>query len=108
MDKIISLREEKFILEARNCYRNSKAPKLEIFEADSGMPCGVISVCIPGVKLTGGETILKPIDGENIVASLVNAGVATTTDRVIRSGYAKYPVVKLTSKFIKRSKITVH
>lgn len=108
METIISIGDEKYVLEATNRYKDSMAPKLEIFEADSGMPCGVISICIPGVKLTGGETILKPVDGENIVDSLVSAGVATSTDRIVRSGYAQYPVVKLTSKFIKRSKIAVH
>jgi hypothetical protein len=108
MDTIISISDGQYVLQANNRYTHSKAPVLEIFESDTGMPCGVITVCIPGVQLTKQETILKPIDGDDIVALLVGAGIAVSNGRIVRSGYANYPVVELSSDFIKRSKIAVH
>jgi hypothetical protein len=101
MNNLISLHGEQYHIVAKHCYNeNQNQPVLEIFDAETGEPGGVISQCIPGVKLNQDETILKPLLVADIVEALEVAGIATRTPRVIHSGYGHYPVVKMNSSFM--------
>lgn len=101
MKNSISLYGEQFRVVAEHRYtENRDQPVLQIFEVETGMPGGVISQCIPGVKLNQDETVLKELFGLDIVETLEKAGIAERTQRLIRSGYGNYPVVKLNGKFM--------
>ena len=75
-------------------------PALEISLLEDGMPSGVITVSIPEAVLEDGETIIKSTDGVDYVPQLVDAGIAEFNGRYVPSGYAMYPVVKLTEEFM--------
>lgn len=101
MEKTITIYDEDYVVEASNRYNlNREQPVLEIYESDSGMPGGVISVCIPDAKLNDRETIIKPIDRQDLVKTLVDAGIARDTGRHAYSGYGIYPVIELSQEFL--------
>ncbi len=101
MDSSISIYGDRYQIVGEHYYSENRTQTvLEIFDAESGEPGGVISVCIPGVKLDLDETILRPISGHDIVETLENAGIAKRTERIIRSGYSHYPVIKLSPTFL--------
>ena len=81
-------------------HANKMQTIVELKDAETGEPCGPMTTCIPGAQLEMNETILKPMEGIDIVDVLVKAGIAVETGKSIRSGYAKYPVVKLSQQFL--------
>ena len=109
MEKTITIYDDNYVVEASNRYNYNKTqPVLEIFDSDTGMPCGVISVCIPGADLKPRETVIKPIDRQDLVATLVEAGVALDSGRCVYSGYGEYPVVELTQEFFEMFESAEH
>jgi hypothetical protein len=109
MNNSISLYGEQFRVIAEHRYtENRDQPVLQIFEVETGTPGGVLSVCIPGARLNQDETILKSLFGLDIVETLEKAGIAQRTNRLIQSGYGKYPVVKLNNKFMLKFGSTKH
>ncbi len=109
MNSLISIYGDLYQIVGEHHYTENRAQTvLEIFDSETGEPGGVITVCIPGVTLEFDETILKPLSGFDIVETLENAGIAKRTERIVRSGYSHYPVVKLTPKFLSQCTITNH
>ncbi len=109
MEKTIAIYDDNYVVKASNRYNHNKnQPVLEIFESDTGMPGGVISVCIPGAELKPRETVIKPIDRQDLVATLVEAGVAIDSGRCVYSGYGKYPVIELTQEFFEMFESAEH
>lgn len=101
MNNIISIYDDNYVVEACHTYKHNKTqPVLEIYDSNTGEPSGVISVCIPGAELKPRETVIKPIDREDLVETLVEAKVAIDSKRYVYSGYGKYPVVELTQEFL--------
>jgi len=85
-------------------YRKAPAqPVLEIYELDTGMPSGVITVCIPGVSLEKGETIIKSTDGCDYASKLLEADIIKAITRTVVSGYANFPVVSISEKFLEQA-----
>ena len=64
MEKTITIYDDSYIVEvSKNRYDcNKTQPVLEIFDSETGEPCGVISVCIPSAELKPRETLIKPMD----------------------------------------------
>jgi hypothetical protein len=80
---------------------NLDQPILEIHDYNSGVPAGTLTKCIPGSTLLNkNETILRHEYCELMVAELERAGVAIGIGKFAFSGYAKYPIVKLTESFL--------
>lgn len=101
MKHLVTLYGENYTVEASNRYKENKGQRvLEIFDAETGMPSGVISVCVPRVTLQHNETILKVTDCDGLLEAILKSGIASFTGRQVRSGYAIYPVVRLTESFL--------
>jgi hypothetical protein len=104
MKHLVTLYGERYTAEANHRYKDNKDQRvLEIFDAENGMPAGVISVCVPSVTLQQNETILKATDCDGLLEAILASGIATSTGRQVRSGYSIYPVVRLTESFLKES-----
>lgn len=104
MKHLVNLYGENYAVEANNRYKENKDQRvLEIFNAETGMPSGVISVCVPGVTLQQNETILKVTDCDGLLEAIIKSGIASFAGRQVRSGYAIYPVVRITESFLKEN-----
>lgn len=73
--------------------QNCSQPILDIF-TEAGMPSGRITICIPGIHLEAGETIVRQEYAE-LIEDLVKAQIVQYSGRYARSGFAVYPIVKL-------------
>jgi len=104
MKHLVTLYGENYTVQATNRYpANKDQRKLEIFDAETGMPSGVISVYIPKITLQRDETVLKVTDCDGLLEAILKSGIASFTGRQVRSGYAIYPVVRLTESFLKEN-----
>ena len=109
MEKIITIDDDNYVAEASNRYNyNKPQPVLEMFDSDTETPCGVISVFVPGADLKSRDTVIKPIDGQDLVATLVEASVALDSGRCVYSGYGEYPIVELTQEFFEMFESAEH
>lgn len=104
MKYLVTLYGKNYTVEANNRYKENKDQRiLEIFDAETGMPSGVISVCVPKITLQNNETILKVTDCDGLLEAVLKSGIATSTGHQVRSRYAIYPVVRLTESFLKQN-----
>lgn len=82
---------------------NREQPILEIFDANSGMPAGRLTLCIPSTSaLKANETVLRLDFCQDIIDQLERSGIASRTDKSIFQGYSKFPIVRLTDSFLEQ------
>ncbi len=78
-------------------YPNNKTQRCIQAWTDDG-PWATFTVCIPGVSLKSGQTILDTNNEPEILGVLESAGIVKDTGIKAASGYCEYPVVELTSE----------
>lgn len=73
---------------------NRNQPILDLVRDEDNAMVGRLTLCIPGVALAPGETILRDSYAD-LVDDMDDADILMFTGRYATSGYARYPIVKL-------------